>query len=223
MNEPAKPEGAWSEPADREALLRELDQLRGRVTQLEQQLVPGRRQPTDWRSGFYASYYATTGFMLGMVAAALSLLLNVVGSMMFPGLQGADAHPLHLVRVYLTFPLGERALSIDSGLTLAIGCCLYLGTGAVLGMLFNLALHRWASRPLARRLALASALAVAVWLINFYGILSWLQPLLFHGNWIVELVPWWVAALTHLVFGWTMALVYPWGEFNPYRTTSETL
>jgi hypothetical protein len=29
------------------------------------------------------------------------------------------------------------------------------------------------------------------------------------GRWISELVPWWVAGLTHLAFGWTIALVYP--------------
>jgi hypothetical protein len=29
------------------------------------------------------------------------------------------------------------------------------------------------------------------------------------GRWIIDLTPWWVAMLTHLVFGWTMALIYP--------------
>ena len=62
-----------------------------------------------------------------------------------------------------------------------------------------------------------SLLALGVWLVNFYGILSWLQPLLFGGRWIVEQIPWWVAALTHLVFGWTMLIVYPLGRYTPYR------
>jgi hypothetical protein len=30
-----------------------------------------------------------------------------------------------------------------------------------------------------------------------------------------------VAALTHLVFGWTMALVYPLGDFTAYRRPTE--
>ena len=30
-------------------------------------------------------------------------------------------------------------------------------------------------------------------------------------------LPWWVAAATHLVFGWTIALLYPLGEYTPYR------
>ena len=57
--------------------------------------------------------------------------------------------------------------------------------------------------------------------LNYYLILSWLQPWLFGGNWIVNLVPWWVATLTHLVFGWTMALAYPLGMYEPYRVRTE--
>ena len=59
--------------------------------------------------------------------------------------------------------------------------------------------------------------AVAVYLV-----LEALQPLLFGGNWIVSLIPWWVGALTHLVYGWTMALVYPLGQYVPYRRQTET-
>jgi hypothetical protein len=61
-------------------------------------------------------------------------------------------------------------------------------------------------------------LALAVWVVNFYFILSWLQPVLIGGNWILELVPAWVAALTHLVFGWTTAIVYPLGVYRTYRS-----
>jgi hypothetical protein len=50
-------------------------------------------------------------------------------------------------------------------------------------------------------------LALAVWAINFYGVMSWLQPLLFGDRWITDLIPWWVAAVTHLAFGWTVALL----------------
>jgi hypothetical protein len=74
---------------------------------------------------------------------------------------------------------------------------------------------------LGKRLVLASLLAILIWVVNFYGVLIWLQPLLFGGRWIIELVPPWVAALTHLVFGWTMALLYPLGLFVPYGVTAE--
>ena len=56
--------------------------------------------------------------------------------------------------------------------------------------------------------------ALALWVINFYLLLAWLQPALIPGrHHIVTEIPWWVAAATHLVFGWTMLLVQPLGKF----------
>ena len=58
----------------------------------------------------------------------------------------------------------------------------------------------------------------------YYGILSWLQAAVVHmspQNYIVHRVPPWVALLTHLVFGWTMVLVYPLGDFVAYRRPME--
>ena len=56
---------------------------------------------------------------------------------------------------------------------------------------------------------------ISLWLINFYGILSWLQPLLHGTSLIVTEIPVPVAALTHLSYGLTVALVmYPFqGDF----------
>jgi hypothetical protein len=94
-----------------------------------------------------------------------------------------------------------------------------------LGIVFQLALARYAgSSGLGARLAVASLLAILVWLINYYAILSWLQPALIdmsRENLIVERVPPWVAALTHLVFGWAMAVLYPLGTYTPYRLQTE--
>jgi hypothetical protein len=196
---------------------RELDDLRVRVHQLEAELG----QPAaPWRpSGYYTAYYATTGFILGGVAAMSSLLFNIIGSLLF------EENPLELIRVYLTFPMGQQALDFDAvnnGLILAIGCCLYLGTGMLYGMLFQIVLSRFtADSSLATRFIVVSLLSIAVWVTNFYGILSWLQPLLFGGRWIVEQIPWWVAATTHLVFGWSMLILYPLGRFTPYRQQPE--
>jgi len=177
----------------------------------------------DWaRRGYYLAYYATAGFFLGMVAALVSLVFNIVGASL------AGENPLQLVKVYLTFGLGGRALdpAFDSGLALAMGCVLYIATGMLLGIIFHVILTRYASHVgLLGRLVWASGIAVAVWLVNFYGLLSWIQPLLFGGNWITSTdpvyLPWWVALATHLVFGWTMALIYPWGLFQPYRLQTE--
>ena len=96
---------------------------------------------------------------------------------------------------------------------LAIGCCLYLATGMLLGIPVYLALTRFAAKGgLIARLAVASVVSLAIWGFNFYAVLSWLQPLLIGGdpgNWITNpsYLPWWVAAATHLVFGWTIALL----------------
>jgi hypothetical protein len=131
--------------------------------------------------------------------------------------------------VYLTFGLGGKALDpgFDDALALAMGCVLYIATGMLLGIIFQVVLSRYAAGAgLLGRLAWATALAVAIWLVNFYCLLSWIQPLLFGGNWITSTdpvyLPWWVALATHLVFGWTMAVIYPWGEFHPYRLQTET-
>ena len=199
---------------------RQLEQLRSEARQLEDEMQ--RETHGYWQaSGYYAAYYATAGFVLGMFGAAASLLFNVIGATLF------GKHPLELIRVYLTFPLGERALTLSpesgqSGLLLAVGCCLYLATGMLLGVPFHLLMTRFASGAgLAQRLLWAVGFSLVVWVVNFYGILIWLQPLLFGGNWIVEQIPVWVAILTHLSFGVTMGLLYPLGIYKPYRLQTE--
>jgi hypothetical protein len=196
----------------------EIEKLKARVEQLESELVPD--VPISFApKEFYLGYYATTGFLLGFLGACTSLLANIIGSVLWSGLTGQTQHPLKLIQVYLTFPLGEQALKIDTGLLLTIGCVLYIGTGMLYGMFFQVFLARYfPNSTLPARLVICSILALVIWVLNFYFLLSWLQPALFGGNWIVSMVPPWVAAVTHLVFGWTMAVVYPLGEFRTYRT-----
>jgi hypothetical protein len=147
--------------------------------------------------------------MLGFFAAASSLLFNIVGSVI------VRQHPLELIRIYLTFPLGEKALSIESGATLALGCCLYLATGMIYGIPFHLVLSRFFDKASwLARLGVVTGMGIVLWLINYYVLLSWLQPAFFGGNWIVTMIPWWVAALTHLVFAWTLLLIDHWGHFD---------
>lgn len=197
-----------------------LADLRAQVAQLEAEIraaespatAPGQWPP----QGFYGAYYANSGFMLGGIAAIASLVLNIVGA----PLAGKD--PLELIRVYLTFPLGARALELGpqhGSLILLLGCCLYIATGVVLGVPFFVALAKFAGEGLKKRMIMATVLSLLLWVINFYGILSWLQPALFEGNWITDpaILPPWVAAGTHLVFGWALALLYPLGRFVPYQ------
>jgi hypothetical protein len=203
---------------DREAKQLELQRLRKEAQRLEAELATDAGTGQWPPRGYYTAYHVLAGFVLGMLGAATSLFFNIVGSLL------VGQEPLRLIRVYLTFPLGAAALhpQTHDNLALAIGCCLYLGTGMVLGVPFQLVLTRLLlTRSFAYRFAVISALSLSLWLVNFYGILSWLQPVLFGGRWIVDEIPWWVGALTHLVFGWTMLAVQPLGVFVPYRQAME--
>ncbi|MBX3444437.1 MAG: hypothetical protein KF774_18705 [Planctomyces sp.] len=196
---------------------RRLQKLQQEVSELER--VIAREETTaDWPPrGFYSAYYATTGFLLGGAGALASLLANVFAAPL------AGKSPLELIKVYLTFPFGARALDMQTGggLILALGCTLYIATGMLLGVPMYWVMARVLGRSagLGKRLIVASVLALALYAINFHVLLSWLQPLLIGGNWITDptILPPWVAAATHLVFGWTLAVLYPLGQFTPYQ------
>ncbi len=158
---------------------------------------------------FYWMYHMTTGQLLGSFGAIVALMFNVVGSVLF------DKNPFELIRVFLTFPMGAGALTTDSDVMLLVGIILYVFTGALYGVVFELIMYRY-FRNAARstRIGVAVVIGLGIWIVNFYGILSWLQPLLFGGSWILEMIPWWVAALTHIVFGLTMVFIGEWGHFE---------
>ena len=178
------------------------------------------RHQTWPEHGYNTARYAIAGLRLGIIAGCTSLILNVIGSILWPTISGESQHPLRIILVYLTFPLGESALRLNTDALLPLGCLLYLGTGMLYGMLFELVFSYFLPNVGVRaRLIAGSILALIVWTLNFYCLLAWVQPLLFGGRWIVDLIPWWVAALTHLVFGWTMALVYPLGTYERNERT----
>ncbi|MCY2964993.1 MAG: hypothetical protein NT069_15380 [Planctomycetota bacterium] len=178
----------------------EFEQLKARVAQLEAEL---QTHPSPWQpQGEYPAYEAVSGFVLGIAGASVALLVNVIAAPM------AGKDPLQLIRVYLTFPLGEKALSLGT----ADG-----GTHAISeGAIFQPVLRKFADRSFFGRVLLASVLSLVVWVVGFYGILSWLQPATCGGNWITDnsVLPWWVAAVKHLIFGLTMAILYPLGRFR---------
>jgi hypothetical protein len=167
--------------------------------------------PQIWREpGYDAVHNAKLGLLIGGLAGCASLVLNVVGSVFWPSITGQEQHPLRLIQVYLTFPFGDSALQLNNGTLLALGCVVFLVTGMLYGVLFTLAISYILPRAdLTLRLVACSVLSLVVWVVNFYMLLFWLQPLLFGGRWIAELIPWWVAMITHLVFGWTVAALYP--------------
>jgi len=194
---------------EREEKLKEIERLRFKINQLETELEQEQPKHQWLPEGYYTTYHILAGLMLGFLGGAASLLFNVVGSVL------VGQHPMELIRVFMTFPLGENALRIESGAVLALGSCLYLGTGMVYGMFFHLILSRFFSKSNAVfRFLVSTGMGLVLWFFNFYLILSWLQPLAFGGDWIVKLVPVWVAVLTHLVFAWTMLFVDEWGYFD---------
>ena len=197
---------------DSESRRHQIEQHRAAIRSLEaaeKAEAEGRAWPPQ---GFYPMWHLVIGMMFGALGATVSLLANVLGAPLF------GQRSLELIRVYLTFPMGERALSLDDGNVLFIGCVLYLVTGALYGILIHFVLAVFypdASRG--RRFQIATAIGLGLWVVNFYLILSWLQPMLLGGNWIVRLVPPWVGALTHLAFAWTVAAAETlgWGRFEP--------
>jgi hypothetical protein len=170
------------------------------------QLPPAAWQERDYRP----LAYIRPGLLIGAIAGCVSLLVNVIGSVFWPAVTGQIQHPLRLIQVYLTIPLGDNALQLESGYTLAFGSILYVATGMLYGLLIVIGISYVIPRAdFEARAVFAVVASVALWLINFYLLLSWMQPLLFGGQWILQLIPWWVAALTHCIFGVTIAALYP--------------
>jgi hypothetical protein len=196
--------------------LKELDELRQRVQQIETELA---NKTIGAPPMYYTAYQVLAGFVLGIFGATTSLLFNIVGSLII------GQHPLELIRVYLTFPMGEAIYDprVPENLALAIGCFLYLGTGMLLGIPYQLVLTKYfPNASIGVRFMVVTIMSLALWLINFYGILSWLQPALFGGRWILDRIPPWVAAATHLVFGWTILLgQQTFGAVPTYKSVVE--
>ncbi len=193
-----------------EAKREQIEVLRSRLDQLEREVEAISARQVWTPPQYYAAYELMAGMVLGLFGAAASLMFNIIGSTM------VGKHPLELIRIYLTFPLGESALQIENGFALAAGMCLYLGTGMFGGIPIHMILGRYFRESNWKvRFVVATVLGLGVWLVNFYGLLSWLQPWLIGGNWIVALIPIPVAIATHLVFAWTMLALSRWGEFAP--------
>lgn len=175
-----------------------------------------RTEEEDWRpAGFYMMYHLTAGAILGCLAAGVSLMWNVMGATLLLPQKPA----LYLIQVYLTFGLGERALALEpgqaSGFLYFVGCLLYIATGGFYGIILQLVLQgalpgkSWVQRGIA-----SIVFGILLWVFNFYIVLPVLQPMLFGGNWIFELTPWYVGASTHLIFAMAFFLMSTWGRFD---------
>ncbi len=192
-----------------------IDQHREAIQNLESPPATESQGETSWPPDrFYLLWHIVVGMALGGAGSLVSLVANIVGAPLF------GRHPMELIRVFLTFPMGERALNVEQGFVLMVGCVLFLATGAVFGVLIHLVLSVYfREAATGRRFVVATVIGLALWVINFYLILSWLQPLLLGGNWVVQMIPPWVGALTHLAFAWTVAAGQVLGRFEPQKST----
>ncbi len=198
---------------NREHLIREhIEEIRRLETGSVDAVEPARASAGWPPDGYYLLWHVVVGMMLGLIGSLVSLLANVLGAPLF----GKPA--LELIRVYLTFPMGQRALYADDGVILFVGCVLYLCTGAVYGSVFHVVMSSlFVEASAVKRFVVATAIGLGLWVVNFYLILSWLQPMLLGDNWIVRLVPVWVAVLTHMAFAWTMLALESRGRFERPR------
>jgi len=173
-------------------------------------VTPAGAAAAGWPpKGYYLVWHIVVGMALGGIGAAVALAANALGAQIF------DKHPLELIRVFLTFPMGEEALQAESGQVLTVGCIRFLLTGALHGIVFHLVMSLFfGEASKVTRFIVATIMGLALWIGSFYLVLSWLQPLLLGGNWIISEIPWWVGALTHLAFAWTMLLGEFWGKFD---------
>ncbi len=192
------------EIAEQRAVLRGLEQ---RLRDLDRAVAP------SWPpEGFYLTFYVVAGILLGILGSITSFLFNVVGSLM------VDQDPLKILRVYGTVFLGESALTTgDLNFFMLVGV-VHFSVGAAAGAVFHVFVNRFAAdRSPLSVVALGAAYGLLMWIVNFYFVLSWLQPRLVGEAWVLRLMPAWIGAATHLIYGLTLGVLQPLGRFVPYQ------
>jgi hypothetical protein len=195
-----------------EEIRREIERHRQAIADLEARLAALPGEPRGWPPpGFYTTFYVVAGMTLGAMGAITSFIFNVVGSLI------VAQDPMKILRVYGTFFIGQEALTTDNLNFLMLVLLTHMIVGAAGGAVFHVVINRnFADRSPGKKILYAGLLGCAIWLINFYGIISWLQPLLVGQAYILRLMPFWVAALTHIIYGLTLGLLQPLGRFIPY-------
>jgi hypothetical protein len=111
------------------------------------------------------------------------------------------------LRYYATLREGPSALLMSSRGFLLNAILMHLAVGSALGAIFVLVVSGRDIQRFSHYLAAGIGFGLCVWFINFYLLLSWIQPLVNGKSYILENIPWWVAAVTHALYGATLALV----------------
>ncbi len=180
------------------------------IRELEAEL---RATPTaSWPPpGFYLTFYIVAGLVIGVLGSLTSFVFHVVGSLI------VNQDPLRFLRVYGTVFLGAKALTTDDLNFFMLVAVVHFSIGAGGGAVFHVLVNKYApDRPLLQ-IVLGGAYGLLMWIVNFYGILIWLQPRLVGQAYVLELMPTWVAAMTHVIYGLTLGVLQPLGRFVPYR------
>ena len=190
--------------------MRQIEEHRAAILELEARLA--ERAPTDWPpTGFYLTYYVVAGILIGILGSLTSFLANVLGSLV------VQQDPLRFLRVYGTVFLGARALSTEDLNFFMLVAVVHFSVGAAAGAVFHVLVNWFVpDRPLTQ-VVLGGCYGLLLWVVNFYVVILWLQPRLVGEAYVLALMPAWVAALTHLVYGLTLGLLQPLGRFVPYR------
>ncbi len=197
----------------RHDLLRRIGEHRAAIGELETRLAGTLATPAaSWPpAGFYFTYYVIAGILIGILGSLVSFVFHVVGSLL------VNQDPLLFLRVYGTVFLGQKALTTDDLNFFMLVAVVHFSVGAIAGAVFHVLVNRFVpDRPLAQVLC-GATYGLLMWVVNFYCVLSWLQPRLFGHSYVLELMPVWVAVLTHVIYGLTLGILQPLGRFVPYQ------
>lgn len=196
----------------RDDIERQIASHRAALRELESRLVQIAPPSPGWPpAGFYLTYYVISGLLLGILGSLTSFAFHILGSLL------VNQDPLLFLRVYGTVFLGQRALTTDDLNFFMLVAVVHFSIGAVAGAIFNVALNRMAPMRPGMQIVSGGFYGLLMWIVNFYGVLVWLQPRLVGRAYVLELMPVWVAALTHVIYGVTLGALQPLGRFRPYE------
>jgi hypothetical protein len=201
---------------EREQILRQIEQQRATLLELESQLLETAERPEPvgpgWPpKGFYLTYYVVAGLLIGILGSLTSFICNVLGSLLL------KQDPLLFLRVYGTVFLGEKALVTDDLNFFMLVAVVHFSVGAAAGALFHVLVNFYVPERAALHIGLGVLYGLLMWVVNFYVVIAWLQHDVFGQAYVLHLMPAWVAMLTHVVYGLTLGLLQPLGRFVPYR------
>jgi hypothetical protein len=206
----ALPSAATPVPDTRDDVVRRIEQHRAAIQDLESRLTPEAAPP--WPpAGFYLTYYVVAGLMIGILGSLVSFGFHVLGSLL------VNQDPLRVLRVYGTVFLGPKALTTDDLNFFMLVAVVHFSVGAIAGAVFHVLVNLFVPRGAVKQVLLGAVYGLLMWVVNFYAVIVWLQPRLVGEAYVLELMPAWVAALTHLVYGLTLGVLQPLGRFVPYR------